>query len=672
MKYLSIITSALAALSLAACTTEDELLNSEQQGEKTVNITLSAPEALETRAAATNSSALGGITNVDMTKYDVRYQLVFYDKAGQVVRVARMTKTVDEYQPVTFQVTITPGVTYHVVAWGDFVAQGTDTDLHYDTSDLTNITCNDTNDKQINDESRDAYFYSQDITCDANNLNQNIVLKRPFSKVRVVTTDWNYENLPMPDNFKITYKNCTRFSGMNAVTGIATGAAADGTTEYVGNILTDKANKFYAGDYDSRDTCRTLTVDYLMVNSDENKIHFELEALNGTESLLATDIKTDIPTKRNYLTTIVGNFLTADCKFTVSINEWFSYEWVINDVWWTNPDLPDGNNPKAPQKSNDGWFEVHNADEFTYFCNTINDGDKIRLMADIDLNAVDNFKPIGHGNLKNVQIDGQDHTISNVKIDTDTDNGEGYGVFGILYEGSVIKNVNFKNITINGRSGSEGHESERIKSAGCVGFLRGSIENCHAEHIYINGRSEKGLIDDNCQNLGGLVGYFNNPGNNTIKNCSAKDVLIYSNRQAGGLVGSIGDEHCSGMSKLFGTCDGTITTLIENCKTDGVAIHNTGSNVKANAYLFGTITGGLGQMIGDINHGKGLTMRNCKTTKTFEVFGKDGNGDEINTYYMDELAKGRTYQQQFFIGLVRMSPGADAVVMENCEQVDAW
>ena len=64
-----------------------------------------------------------------------------------------------------------------------------DTDNHYDTSNLENITL--LGEWNAMDESRDAFTATELIENYSGSSNINITLKRPFAKLRVVTTDIN-------------------------------------------------------------------------------------------------------------------------------------------------------------------------------------------------------------------------------------------------------------------------------------------------------------------------------------------------------------------------------------------------------------------------------------------------------------------------------------------------
>ena len=212
---------------LASCQTE-KFTDGVIEGDGNVNFTVSAPELIGTRAVygENSNSARGGITNVDFAAYDIRYQLAVYRVDGEEDAktyeqvITPQPIIVDNYQPVTYSIRLTPNRDYKVVVWADFVLQGQSEDLHYNTADFENITCIDGLDAQLNDESRDAYYISHDLKLGSQPVSGDLILKRPFAKIRMVATDWGYGNLEMPDNFKITYYGCKRFTNINALTGM--------------------------------------------------------------------------------------------------------------------------------------------------------------------------------------------------------------------------------------------------------------------------------------------------------------------------------------------------------------------------------------------------------------------------------------------------------------------
>ena len=208
----SIFIASVLVLALASCQSDDIEPAVVGQGDGNVTFHLSAPEAMEySRAITAPNSALGGISNVDWANYDLRYKLAVYQvnetESGTTTRlvIPAQTVTVDTFSDVDFSLRLTPNRKYTFVVWADFVTQGSQADLHYNTSNLENITCLDANDKMLNDESRDAYFASETVTVGPEGLSQSIILRRPFAKLRVISTDWAIGALDLPDEFDVTY-----------------------------------------------------------------------------------------------------------------------------------------------------------------------------------------------------------------------------------------------------------------------------------------------------------------------------------------------------------------------------------------------------------------------------------------------------------------------------------
>ena len=130
---------------MAACQSEWPSDSVVSEGEGNIIFQVSAPEAMGiTRAGGETNSALGALTNVDFSQYDLRYQLAVFRIEGDdyVEAVSPQKKIVDSYEPVTYSLRLTPNRNYQVVVWADFVRQGETEDLHYDTHDFKKCRIN--------------------------------------------------------------------------------------------------------------------------------------------------------------------------------------------------------------------------------------------------------------------------------------------------------------------------------------------------------------------------------------------------------------------------------------------------------------------------------------------------------------------------------------------------
>lgn len=594
-------------------------------GDGNVTFTVSAPEAMpESRAVLgeNSNSALGGVTNVNTEEYDLRYQLAVYrvENGDYVEAVSPQMKIVDKYEPVTYSLRLTPNRNYQVVVWADFVREGETEDLHYNTSDFRNIHVPELPDKYIlNDESKDAYFTTVPVSVEEDAVTEDLVLKRPFAKVRVITTDWGYENLEMPDNFKVTYYGCKRFVNLDPVLGVSSHEDL-GDTGLSGFTATiDKAEKDYAQGYDASEGNRTVIVDYLMTDLEEQTpIHIKLEALDGETLIAAHDLSTDIPIQRNWLTTIIGNVLTTGSEFNITIDEGFENEWIVGEEWW-NPATLSPEKPDYDAATN--TYRIFTRDQFAWLVNNEKtvEGSTVLIENDIDMSGVD-WKPIYSDGEIGYTVDGQGHVLRNFSI-----NGAGvdYKVSILTFKAYVgvwgkftgmMKNLTFENITINGLADDEvhydedgnpiDHSEEYAYFAGCIGYAgsnyssAGKFENVHAKHIYI--KSSGSLVT---QNIGGLAGWLGTGGGSDpdwtvyMKNCSAEDVHI-TGYQAGGLVGEVKADRGVGFV---------------NCKTENIHIR-----VRKFLFDFNNDTGVSG-FIGNLIAGSNITLRDCSPATNVEL-----------------------------------------------------
>ena len=296
---------ALAALVLGmvSCQTEPEGFDVNVGGEQDVNITVALPEG--TRA----NSALGAFENVDFTKYDVRFQCeVHYGTEKKVLPV----QISDNGKEATFPVRLIANRNYTFVVWADLVEEDSTADLHYNTANgLANITLNDT--WVAMDETRDAFTCSE-VREFTRNANINLELTRPFSKLRVITTDMKELMGVIPTSVEVEYTT-THFDTYNALTKTPAGELRK---EHVQTAIA-------AYDYEAGDAEKTLFTDYFFATDAQNVVNFNMNVYDQNNELIdeTKSFNTPIPAKRNYVTTIKGNILTYADDFTVTIDAGF-------------------------------------------------------------------------------------------------------------------------------------------------------------------------------------------------------------------------------------------------------------------------------------------------------------------------------------------------------------
>lgn len=125
------------------------------------------------------------------------------------------------------------------------------------------------------------------------------------------------------------------------------------------------------------------------------------------------------------------------------------------------------------------WLQIATVDDFNRIRNNLTAN--YCLVNDIDYQG-NTYETIGKYDGTESKLvhfsgvlDGNGHTISNLVIPS---TGDTSGIFGVVLETSVIRNINFVQITGN---------LSRTTSAGIVGFNMGLIENVYVEYIAMSG-----------------------------------------------------------------------------------------------------------------------------------------------------------------------------------------
>ena len=307
-------------LGVVSCQTEPEGLDVNVGGEVETTVCVSLPEA--TRA----NSALGAFGNVDLgTEGDsktIRYILKIYQLVdGQYVASNDRQVEYSDGKTVTFPVRLVPNRDYRFVVWADYVVSKNDEDYHYNTEDLANITLNGNWDPM--DETRDAFTGYFDTVEKGKQYTStssiNITLKRPFAKLRVITTDMvelGYLGIT-PAYATVEYTTPYR-AGFNALTSEAFDAGSEKKAH---------STVFEIKNYDDVSGAnKVLFTDYFFAEEGD-AVSFILDVYEDeakTKLIKSNNFSTDIAVQRNYLTTIQGNILTDGNNVKVDVEDAFA------------------------------------------------------------------------------------------------------------------------------------------------------------------------------------------------------------------------------------------------------------------------------------------------------------------------------------------------------------
>jgi hypothetical protein len=133
------------ALCFVACQNEPDV-NVTNDDLTVVTLNVGVPE-LETRGdvdAKEHNSGVGAIdflNDNDWGLVDLRYIIEIYPAGNYDAPIFKETKTVNKYEPVSFELRLVPNRNYRFVVWADFVNEGQNNDWRYNTSKgLANIT----------------------------------------------------------------------------------------------------------------------------------------------------------------------------------------------------------------------------------------------------------------------------------------------------------------------------------------------------------------------------------------------------------------------------------------------------------------------------------------------------------------------------------------------------
>ena len=281
--------------------------------------TISVPDAMGTRAGEVKNSALGGFTN---GAGNLNYTVALLNQNDKVMYSETCQS---DGKTATFHPTVVQGYTYKVVAYatfGDAVAPSA-IDQTFDSNDaLASIATL----KGINDESEDAYYcFDTEVKGGAN---MNVTLRRPFGKLRLVATDYDKLTALGTDvaSVKVTYGgNVLMETHFNAMAEIFGGQATSKEFEAKKTVYTEADKEL------------TVFVDYLPASkTGETMYPFTIVTTYTNGETYTRTFAQDIPVKRNYLTTLRGDFFTTEAALTLEVNEMFENEKTINFVSVSN------------------------------------------------------------------------------------------------------------------------------------------------------------------------------------------------------------------------------------------------------------------------------------------------------------------------------------------------
>lgn len=288
-----VIISALIVLGLAACESEPSRLDVDINEGVVHNVEVSLDGA--TRATSDKGFDL---ENIASTEYELRYILEIYLNGATHSQTILYTNETS----VSIPVRLAPEREYRIVVWADLVNRVNgerdmtqDYDRYYETSNgLRAIEV--LGNWVAMDESRDAYTDYVDVVGYSSTTDIKLELTRPFSKIRIVTTDVANATT-IPKSVEVSYLRIpTKYDAYTATASNLVPKSA--TINLSSSTYTDEANEL------------TLYTDYIFADNEQSDVDLSIDVKGENNTTIKSHELSDIKTKRNMLTTLKGKFLT--------------------------------------------------------------------------------------------------------------------------------------------------------------------------------------------------------------------------------------------------------------------------------------------------------------------------------------------------------------------------
>lgn len=353
----------LLSTAFISCSQQDDILTegATDGTEITTTVSVNVPDVFKSRTVPDEvyqygtdtdkvykyigESGMPSIGNLDLKEHPLSFTVGIY--VAKTVDGETTYTLVDQQEQknvsddkADFNFHLIKGLPYYIVAYADF-NNDENTHLQLDKIPVTNEL-----NPELNNELKDAFFANQTFTADDK---INVVLKRPFGKLRLLAHDFNTfaaGGVNKITNVEVIYNKPPMLGStlFNAITG-----KFDSEAKADGDVSRNASPVSYALEYNEDGTADYTAVftTYLPVNLgtspdpiDYNPVEegtpvpqswmFPFDVIvtytdaNGNTRTRKRNFQFEIPVKRNWLTTVdIDNFWTDNSQITVSIDHRF-------------------------------------------------------------------------------------------------------------------------------------------------------------------------------------------------------------------------------------------------------------------------------------------------------------------------------------------------------------
>lgn len=662
MKKLNYLLFGSPLLLLASCAQTD-VNNSEPQKEISVNFRVNLPKEFSTRSLG------DGLSATDLA-------VIVYAKDGSdynYVLSSDATFENDSYSTtVTFD--LVSGNDYNVI----FFAQSSQSENVYTIDTATGVLTADYSSMTSAANLADAYdcFYNtySISAMTGGNVTASVELKRPVAQINWGTTEITDDSVTNFDDifgnngaYLQTTLSTTAYTTLNLLTGEYGNQESIELSNFGAPSSTD--GTFPVSGY------QYIAVQYILApaaSSEVAELVLQINNKGGNNTsgdFSKTLTVSNAPVQANYQTNVYGALLTASAAVTVDKQSgtWsgsYDKSLIWDGTTVTYPTVDDQAKTANVAQPSDlaGLAKMVNGTADDSSTPNTFEGYTITLAADMDMGG-NTFEGIGSASRSGSGLgsgtnsfkgvfDGQNHTISNVKIQGTSNENDCIGIFpSIDGAGAAVKNLNVSEITIDASSNHQaavvgvmsngatvsnvnvysGNVTAAEGAAGVVGrvLMNGTVTGC-SNNATINSGT----------NGGGIVGaaYYTSDGTSmTISNCTNSGSVSGTSQGIGGIAGLCAAEvtGCTNNGTITGgtTATGGIVGQ-QNCAGNVTNCTNNGKVVGGSGYGSGGIVGWVRYNGTTTNYARQniITVMQCKNTAS--VTGSTGVGGIVGVWYM--------------------------------------
>lgn len=254
-------------------------------------------------------------------QYDVRYLVNVYDAEVEDTREAlySFAFTKDEVSELNNSLTLTlQKGNYRFLVWTDYVLQGSEEDLHYNTSKFEYISLTEGEHSGSND-ARDAFTGSLEQEVTEEYAEATVYMSRPMAKFNFISTDLQDflgRVMEAPSNMARNvgigdYKVVFRYNGFMP-------SAYNNHTAKPTDSATGVSFESTMSQIDENEV--EMGFDYVFTNGQETVVSVAVEVYDVDGTMLSRSKAFDVPLVRSKLTTVKARFLTSDAQGGVVVD----------------------------------------------------------------------------------------------------------------------------------------------------------------------------------------------------------------------------------------------------------------------------------------------------------------------------------------------------------------